>query len=138
MPTKFTPKSKLEYSQSDLNANYIGFCFDAPAMQTTSHEYKLPYDCLIDGACMFSSGIEIGNYLSAQVVDKDNVLGYGTNVVLGQYVTNWYLTPNVLIDVGCEYPAKIFEGLYLKLNYTNVSSVASKVLINYRLHKVMW
>lgn len=139
MTTKYRPKSKLEYSQSDLTADFKGFIFDATQNAQTINDNIVPYDVLIDGAEVYISGGQIGDSISAQVVDINNVMGYGLNVVLGRYVTNWFIVPNQKSIVVSEYPAKIFSGLFLRLIYNNISLTSpAKVIVNYRLHRVLW
>ena len=138
--SKYAPMSRSEYSKNDLNANFRGVKFDAAAGTTTTHDFKLDDDNLVDGASVFVLNAAIGDTLTLQVIDKDNVLGFGANVVLGQYVTEWFINPASASqgEFTSVYPAKIFGGLYLRKIYSSVGEVAPTVVVNYKLHKVLW
>jgi len=138
--TKFAPTSSQQYSSKDLNANFKGNLFSATAGTTTTNDMQITDDHLIDGATLVCIAATIGDKITMQVVDKDNVMGFGANTVLGQYVTDWYINPNESkqLDFQSMYPAKIYSGLYLRMLYTSVGATNVDVIVNYRLHKVLW
>jgi hypothetical protein len=138
--SKYAPGSEKEYSAKDLNANFKGILFTATAGTTTTSDLLVSDDSLIDGAKLIVIGATIGDKGTLQVIDKDNVLGYGANTVLGQYVTDWYMNPNDSnqLDSKSAYPAKIFGGLYLRMIYTSVGPSDVNIILNYKLHKILW
>lgn len=138
--SQFAPTSSSQYSSKDLNADYQGFKFTATANSVSTGDFKILNDSLIDGGVVFAKNTAMGDKVTLQVVDVDNVMGYGANVVLGQYVTNWYINPDSTfqVDFKSAYPAKIFTGLYLRVLYTSVGNNNVDFIINYRLHKVLW
>lgn len=139
--SKYAPLSRNEYSKNDLNANFKGCKFTATKNSTTSYDMLISDDHLADGASVFVLNAAIGDKLTLQVIDIDNVLGYGANVVLGQYVTDWYINPSASSqgEFTSMYPAKILAGLYLRKIYTSVGTETDPtVVINYKLHKVLW
>jgi hypothetical protein len=139
--SKYAPNSFHEYSSKDLNANFRGNKFVATKNTTTNNDMQITDDCLIDGAVLIVLGGVIGDKITAQVIDKDNIFGYGANTVLGQYVTDWYINPqeSFQLDFNSTYPAKLFTGLYLRIVYTSIGTENDvDVIINYKLHKVLW
>lgn len=138
--SQFAPTTQAQYSSKDLNADFQGFKFTATAGTTTTGDFKILDDSLIDGAVVLAKNTALGDKVNLQVIDIDNVKGYGANVVLGQYVTNWYINPDSTfqVDLKSAYPAKIFAGLYLRVVYTSVGANNIDFLINYKLHKVLW
>lgn len=138
--TKYAPISIVEYGAKDLNAALRGTKFVATAGTDTSNDLLISDDSLIDGAIVHVIGAVLGDKLKCQVIDKDNVLGAGANYVAGQYVTDWYINPEKTeqLDYQCQYPAKIYAGLYLRVIYTSVGGANVDVICNYKLHKVLW
>jgi hypothetical protein len=140
MPTKFKPQSKLDYSCDSLNTNLKGTRFTALGNQVTIYDFLITEDNLIDGAQLHCIGANLKDKITFQVVDKDNVLGTGLNKVLGQYVTDWHINPQITeqFNYVSEYPAKLLSGVYLRIIYTSAGASSVEVLTNFRLHKVLW
>jgi hypothetical protein len=138
--SKYKPASDKEYSANDLNADFQGHKFTATAGQTTSSDYQVLNDCLIDGAMVFAKSAAIGDKVTFQIIDKDNVMGLGANTVLGQYVTDWYINPDSTFqaDFKSAYPAKLIYGLYLRTVYDSTGANDVTFIINYKLHKILW
>lgn len=138
--TKFKPQSKLDYSSDNLNTNLKGVLFSANFGTDTIYDYCVSEDNLIDGASVHCINSSLGDKITFQVVDKDNILGFGENTILGQYMTDWYINPNITEQLSyiSEYPAKIYTGLYVRIIYTSVGSVNVDVIVNFRLHKILW
>lgn len=102
----------------------------------------------IAGGSAFTDAFYAGDSVTAcQLVDIDNILGYGANTVLANYEDNdaptanqgWYFEPDangtgfIEIEPIGGY-AFIYEGLYLVLKFKkNASSTATKVFVN-----VLW
>jgi hypothetical protein len=138
--SKCSPSNFKEYSAKDLNTQLYGTKFVATAGTTTNNDFYITDDCLIDGAVFVTINSALGDYIDCQVVDVDNILGYGAGTVLGQYVYNWYVNPNETFQFNYEskYPAKIFGGLYLRFSYVSVGTTNVDIIVNYTLHKVLW
>jgi hypothetical protein len=138
--SKYAPGNSSEYSAKDLNADFKGMKFTASAGTTTTNDLQINDDVLVDGAVFHAIGGEFGDKAKFQIIDKDNVMGFGTNVVLAQFVTDWYINPDISIqlDEKSPYPAKIYSGLYVRVIYDSVGSTDVKIILNLRLHKVLW
>ncbi len=75
--------------------------------------------------------------LGFQVVDIDNVLGYGAGLVLKTFGITWNVDSGVS-DQGRDiynFVAKLPAGIYLRINYTSTGSVDVTVKLNCSLHK---
>lgn len=138
--SKYAPISADQYGSKDINTSLKGHRFTAAAGAQTLDDYLLADDHLVDGAVLIAIDPALGDTLSCQVVDKDNMFGFGAGFVLGQYVTDWYMNPreSVQLNFKSSYPAKVFGGLYLRLIYTSVGEAPVEVIVNYHLHKVLW
>jgi len=79
-----------------------------------------------------------GDYITMQVVDIDNVLGYGANTVLKEYIHKRYIHPELKSDEVClPYAGMAPKNTYLRLKYTSVGTTNDvKVAANYYLHEM--
>lgn len=105
---------------------------------TTSIDSLISETRFINGLEFIVRNQAFGDSAHFQVVDVDNILGYGAGVVLDQFGTSWFIASD------CErqgpyilpYPAQVLGGLYLRIAYTSVGTVSDvDVKINYFLHK---
>jgi hypothetical protein len=75
--------------------------------------------------------------MSLRVVDVDNILGYGPNVILSEFVTGWCVDTSRqnqgIFTAG--YPAKIPANLYLHLVYVSTGATNVTLRCNLFLHK---
>lgn len=106
---------------------------------TTNVDFQVPGGAgtykYINGAVAFTSNACFGDYASAVIIDKDNILGYGPDTILSTYIDKWYVNPDVQLDIATPYAGKILAGLYVRVSYTSVGLSADVGLaINYRLH----
>ena len=103
----------------------FGVLFDAPANVTTTYDYKLTDTYSLKGGILFAPTGNIGDSISIEIVDVDNITGYGANTVLASYVTNWYVIS-----------APLSAGLYFRFIYVNTSaSTDTKVIVNMIAYK---
>ena len=138
--SKYAPINVGEYGTKDLNLNYQGTSGTVPKGTTTNIDFLITGDHLVDGGEIISSGAVMGDKFTIMIVDKDNVLGYGLNVVLNQFITNWFVDPvSPRWGFTSSYPAKLYSGLYVRLIFTSIGTVNDvTVAINMGLHKVLW
>jgi hypothetical protein len=97
-------------------------------------------DCFLTGGILRTNNAVFGDYCDMQVIDKDNVLGYGANVVLNQFVTKWYMRSDAQeqFEKSLPYPSKLLSGLYLRIVYHSIGSVDVDVAMNYELHRALY
>lgn len=100
-----------------------GFKGTAAVNTITNIDWKVPEDRWISGGILLAQGTHWGDKVCLQIVDKDNVLGYGANVVLNEYVTDFYLVTDTEFQVQMEAPyiALIPANVYIRIAYTNTS-----------------
>lgn len=67
---------------------------------------------------VFNKNGTLGDYAKFQVVDKDNVLGYGAGLVLKEYVKKMFIHNSVPQVVQSIAPGEIPVGFYLRCIYT--------------------
>jgi hypothetical protein len=139
--SKYAPNQKSQYSAKDMNTNFQGKRFEPVAGEASNHDFLVTDDMILDGARVYVNGASDGDYIGAQVVDVDNILGYGAGFVLQTFVDKWFLSPAVTLqfDHNSDYPAKIYGGLYIRIIYHSVGETApAAMLVNFKLHKVLW
>ena len=106
----------------------------ATAGTTTDIDFKLDGSYMIFGVEMIYSGAADGDYAAFQIVDKDNVLGYGAGAVLNEWVKKWYIpSAENRWKTTSEMATKLPAGLYARLKYTSVGSVNVLIKINYSM-----
>jgi hypothetical protein len=103
---------------------------------TGNLDYKLTSERWINGCHLILRNHAWDDSLLFQVVDVDNVLGYGAGAVLNEFASTWQITEDKQ-DQGIfkiEYPAKILNGLYIRIRYTSTGAANVGVKCNYFLH----
>lgn len=113
------------FANSDgFRARFKGISGTAAQDTTTDIDYKLTEERYINGVRLIADNHVMGDKVDFQVVDVDNILGYGAGVVLDEFGKDWYLDPNVCTqpDVLVPYPAKILANLYIRLKYHSVGT----------------
>lgn len=113
-----------------------GFLITATSGQTTLSDKKFDFDIdLFGGAYEVGTTANPGDYIEFEVIDKDNILGYGENVVLNKYIeTNYVLPGSEYVHeepVGSVIPA----GIYLRVRYVSTGLVNVNMVFRYMMHK---
>lgn len=139
MPTTYTPTNIDQFSSAALNFRGTGVTATMNTETTTDLDLAIYEDRVMTGGVVLTKGSTFGDYIRLQVVDKDNILGYGAGTVLNEFVTNWYVTDDTQAQfpLECPYPAKIISGLYVRIKYTSTGTTAVKLAVNFMLHKVL-
>lgn len=89
---------------------------------------------ILYGGALHTQNADFGDYVKFQIVDVNNVLGYGAGLVLKQYITKAYLNNNGTFEDYDEAGAYLPVGLFLRCIYKSVAaSGTTKVKINYLL-----
>ena len=141
----YTDSNGIELHRNRAFANTDGLKFrgtgttgTATKNTTTNFDYELTEDRYINGVEIFLQDQEWGDTLKLQVIDIDNILGYGANTVLDEFGTNW----NIATD--CErqgpyilpYPALVYKDIYLRYVYVSTGTTNDvKFKANSFLHK---
>lgn len=102
---------------------------DLQLIQEASETEQILY-----GGALYTDVPGFGDYVRFQVVDVDNVLGYGAGVVLKEYIKKGYLNNQNTFEDYDEAGAYLPIGLYLRCIYKSTKeSGSTKVKINYLL-----
>lgn len=123
--------SPYAYSETD-KARFKGFLYSAPAGATTNFDYKLDQEVRLRGGHYWAKTPSVGDTVSFQVVDVDDILGGGPGTVVTEYVTNLPLAPwdhqrELLSPTAAIVPA----GLYLRVIYVNAGASAVDFGVDY-------
>ena len=103
---------------------------------TQDIDLKLIEDMYCDGGFLFAGYAEFGDYIKAQVIDIDDVLGYGENYILKTWIEKWYVIPDQIMYVKVNQGGTIPANVYLRLKYTSIGSTNDiKFAVNYHLYK---
>lgn len=102
----------------------------------TPWDIALPEAMVLRGAVLFSTDAVMGDWISVQVIDKDNVTGQGGTptdpTILGTYAISYYIAPGVQnkvedVSISESLPA----GVYMRVNFTSTGTVAPHAIINF-------
>lgn len=90
----------------------------------------------VNGAELLTVGSVAGDWIECKVVDKDNILGYGANLVLNQFVYKWFVHPSGVQHLEVGYAASIPQNTYIRVEYHSVGTDNDvQAFLNYFLHK---
>lgn len=104
------------------------------ANSTQNVDYKIEQERWINGGRALIDNIGEDDKITFQVVDKDNIFGYGNEVVLDEFISNYYIPTDGNLEVRLSYPAKVPAGLYLRLKYTSTHENGCTLKCNLYLH----
>jgi hypothetical protein len=102
---------------------------------TKDIDYALTEERYINGGILMVDNIGEEDKATFQVVDKDNILGFGAGLVLDTFIDGFYVPKDVPLTIELAYPAKIIQGLYLRCKYTSTHESGAVVKCNLFLHK---
>lgn len=125
-------KSLSQFSSDKVNLKNFFFSGTATAGQSTNIDFKLLEERLIYGGQTILLNQAFDDYMKFQVVDVDNIMGYGANFVLGEFIeghTVW-TDKQEQKHIQCGFPTKVIAGLYLRLVYVSTGQVNVKVKCN--------
>ena len=130
--------------EADMTADVVkfrgkGLAFTATAGTITAYDYKITEARLISGTRIMAKNQAWGDNVKFQVVDVDNILGYGAGLVLDEFATDWYLVTDQE-DQGATilpYSAEVVANLYIRLIYNSVGATDVNVHCNLFAHKYM-
>lgn len=108
----------------------------ATAGQTTYLSTRINAERYSNGVQILLKNHVFGDCLDLEIVDVDNILGYGNNIVLDRFGDEWYVDPSTSLQSGTivSYPGRISAGLYIRVTYYSVGTVDVQVLMNMLLH----
>lgn len=137
--TAWDPPSVFSYEKTKqkFDGNHIK---GAPTKgASTNFDLALNDDSLIDGSWVYISGGKIGDTIKFQVVDVNNVLGYGAGTVLDQFL-EWGAPPEANMLISLVYPGKIPGGVFIRVIYASTAEEGDNtpyIIVNFFKHKVL-
>jgi len=115
-----------------------GFRGTALPGQTTAIDFAVGNeDRHINGIRLILKDHAEADTLGLQVVDVDNVLGYGAGLVLKTFGITWNVD-ETKSDQGRDifnFVARLPAGVYIRINYVSTGAVNVTVKLNATLHK---
>lgn len=127
------------YADADnYEADYIGFRGVATAGITSNVSFKIPKDLYFHGLQLILYKQAEEDLVQFQIVDTDNIFGYGAGFIIKQFGTNWNVDTqfNQQDDLCEDFVAKLPKDLYVVVKYTSTGTVDVKVKCNlYTLKK---
>jgi hypothetical protein len=119
-----------------LSLSPFGALISPAANTLTNCDVEIPMSVVLRGGVVFSQNSAIGDWISVSVIDKNNVVGAGGTAdnptILATYIASWYLMPGVVNSVEDVSISQLLpQGLYMRIAYTSVGSVAPSVVINF-------
>jgi len=123
-----TPKVRVIQILNENNS--LSLCgvsttFTATKNTETTHDFLIPdaISAIKGASSMFVNNVT-GDYVKVELVDVDNVLGYGAGLVLGAFISKWYILGSQMLTIDnvsvSNLPA---TGLYLRFVYTSIGTV---------------
>jgi hypothetical protein len=130
---------KIEADLNDLEAAFDSTGLVTVTKTTTQDiDYKLTENLYLDGGELNTKDAEFGDKVTAQVIDIDNILGYGANFVVKTWLVEWGLCNMGTCKILTDYKGYVLKDLYLRIKYTSVGTTNDvKVIVNYKLHRAI-
>jgi hypothetical protein len=135
------PAGKVLATESLPFTNPSGFRFRGSSFSgtvsgesTADIDYEITQERWVNGGRLLVSAIGPEDKITFQVIDKNNVLGFGANVVLDEFIKDYFVPDGGNLEVRLDYPARIIAGLFLRLKYTNSNTSTIAIKCNLYLH----
>lgn len=115
----------------------VGMYGTATAGTETNIVKKMTEERYINGVHMILKNHAFGDWVHFEVVDVDNVLGFGANTLLDRFGSTWYVIEDQQSQnaVLLPYPAKLLVNLYIRIVYHSVGLLDVSVQANLFTHK---
>lgn len=116
--------------------NLVAHSFTAAKNDATYSDFKITSDKqYLHSGELFTQDAIHGDWIEVQIIDIDNVLGFGANTVLRQYITKFFINPNDNLEVKSPYIGNIPLNVYIRFIYHSTGLVVDpKVFINLFFH----
>lgn len=127
---------KIDIRNTDFDFLADGVRATATKTTTTTIDYKIvDANAYVSGGLILTDKSVFGDYFAIEIIDKDNVLGYGYNTVLQTYIRKWYIDPDQHTELEVPYAGKPPTNTYLRLKYTSIGTTDDvDVAVVYHMH----
>lgn len=96
-----------------------GMLIEGVAGESVATDFQMTSSKILTGAWWKTKNSYWGDYITMQIVDVDNILGFGAGTILNQFIKKWYMIDELVMSEranGSLLPA----GLYIRIIYTSV------------------
>ena len=127
------------FTLSEFDAAYDATTGTATKTTSTNIDFKLPADLYLSGGEILTDGNAVfGDWVQCQIIDIDDILGYGPNTILKDYVVKYYIDKNARMVITINYAGKVLKDLYIRIIYHSIGTANDVgISINYYLHKLI-
>jgi hypothetical protein len=115
--------------------NLRGMYFTATAGEDTVYNYDIAEKLFLRGAKLLIDGCSFFDSLSLELVDHQNLLGYGAGFVLSKYASNYPVHQGMELFDNERLTELDLNGFRFKLTYKSLGSVDVKVALGLRGYK---
>lgn len=109
------------YGFQDLTGHNVyrkGYHFEAQPYTTTIQQAKYTTTMMLQGLVFGMDGnVRDGDYIEVEMVDVDNLLGYGAGLVLAKFAETIYVYPNQIFECVCSDAKTLPPGIYVRFSY---------------------
>lgn len=134
----YTCSRWLDLQSQYIKPNAIGITGTATAGQTTIKDYALTDDVFIRGIEVLTDGSAFGDSITIQVLDSNNLMGYGAGAVVSTPVSNWNISPTKsFLSYEAIVPQKGLATFTVRVNYTSVGETDVAFGINFLFLKIL-
>jgi len=141
--TNFLPTANARLDEpfakdGGFKAAHTGFTGTATKNTTTDIDFKLVATRYITGIQLIIDDSVFGDKATFQIVDKDNILGYGAGVVLNEFGSSWNINPDSKNQgqVVHNFYATIYVNLYIRVKYVSEGTILDpKVAVNLFMYR---
>lgn len=114
-----------------------GYFITITAGQTMEYDSKYSSIMKLQGVAFDVETTAVwGDYVELELVDKDNILGYGVGVVLGKFGETIYVHPGKYFDSVCSDAKDIPAGIYIRFRYVSTGSNDVRINLQHILRTV--
>lgn len=128
----------VDLDSDKITPYFNAFSFTITGTNTAVYDWQCPHELLVTGAETVITGETAGDWVKVEIVDVDNILGAGEDVVLETPVHKYYVDPTAgkeRMQIG--YPNYTIAGLYWRFSYTGTNALGNVTCrINIIAHKV--
>lgn len=110
-----------------------GFRYTVQANHTNEYSEKFNKDLYLFGGRYQITSFNEGDYLEFEVVDLDNVLGYGAGVVLSRYIETEHIETTNAVEIKLDDAALLPVGVYIRARLVSVGAAAGQLKVKYYL-----
>lgn len=96
-----------------------GFMYTPVAGAATEFSERFTQDLWLPGGAYQVKGSDFRDYVEFEVVDLDNILGYGAGLILSRYMETERFKDDEWVPIGNDDASYIKAGLYTRARYVS-------------------